>query len=75
MTTQFEQGCEVLQAPQDTKILGVVEYHLRTQSTPIFQVLFESAVFVTNADDGLNAFSKNPGVELTSTSWQKSSGV
>src|SRR3990170_8077319 len=64
MVTQLDQLSEVLQAAQDAKVLGIVEDHFSPQGATIFQVLFESTVFVTDPDNWLNAFPQHPGVEL-----------
>ena len=64
MATQLDQLSEVLHTQQDAKVQRIVEDHFGAQGTPIFQVLFEGAVFVMNADNRLDTFPQYPGVEL-----------
>lgn len=64
MVTHLHQASEVSQAAQDTEVHGVIEDHFRAQGATVFQVLFEGAMFVFDANNWLNTFPQYPGVEL-----------
>lgn len=65
MAAQLDQLIEMLQPTQDAKVQRIVKDHFGAQGTSIFEILFERAVFVMNADNRLDAFTQYPGVELT----------